>query len=57
MKYQYLVLESDAPGVPAEMLNEQGEEGWEMCGVVTRDVRPPEEGKNRWIFYFVKEVD
>lgn len=57
MKYQYLVLESDSPGVPAEMLNEQGEEGWEMCGVVTRDVRPPEEGKNRWIFYFVKEAD
>jgi len=53
--YEYQVLESDSPGVPAEMLNEQGEKGWQMCGVTVRDTRPPEpDGQHRWLFYFVR---
>ena len=51
MRYEYQVLEGDAPGIPADMLNEQGNEGWMMAGVVKREV----EGNSRWIFYFMRE--
>lgn len=57
-RYEYQVLEADAPTVPAEMLNQQGEEGWRLCGVLTRDTRPNEKGggDKRWIFYFTREL-
>jgi hypothetical protein len=44
--------------VPAVMLNEQGEQGWRMCGIAIRETRQPEpEGQRRWIFYFVREAE
>jgi hypothetical protein len=54
MSYEYQVLESDSPAVPSEMLNEQGGEGWMLCGTTVRSVRDNEKGENRWIFYFVR---
>ena len=51
MKYEYQVLEGDAPGIPADMLDEQGAEGWIMAGIVQREVN----GNTRWIFYFYRE--
>lgn len=56
-RYEYQVLEADSPTVPAEMLNQQGEEGWRLAGIVTRDSRPPEQGDSRWVFYFVRELN
>ena len=57
MIYEYQVLESDAPGVPATLLNEQGQEGWKMCGITNRTATAPEPEGRRWIFYFVREVN
>jgi hypothetical protein len=54
MNYEYQVLESDSPTVPSEMLNEQGGEGWMMCGTTVRTVSAEEKGEHRWIFYFVR---
>lgn len=57
-RYEYQVLEADSPTVPSEMLNMQGEEGWLLQGVITRDARPPSEpeGEKRWVFYFAREL-
>jgi hypothetical protein len=66
MRYEYQVLESDSASVPPEMLNEQGDEGWLMCGITIRDVKPPQPSgfsgpvdssfTQHWIFYFVRPV-
>jgi hypothetical protein len=62
MQYEYQVLESDYPGVPSEMLNEHGREGWSLCGIVLRNGSnhpgdpPPDEASQRWIFYFVRPI-
>ena len=53
MTFEYQVLEGDSPAIPPDMLNEQGENGWEMCAVIER--KAPE-GQPRWIFYFKRLV-
>ena len=52
MNYEYQVLESDSPTVPPEMLNEQGKEGWMLCGTTIRNTKNPE--GERWVFYFIR---
>lgn len=49
-KYEYLVLEGDAPVVPPEILNERGDEGWILTTVVPRE----ENNKKTWILYFYR---
>lgn len=53
MVFEYQVLEGDSPAIPPDMLNEQGENGWEMCSVIER--KGPE-GQPRWIFYFKRQI-
>jgi hypothetical protein len=50
MQYEYQVLESDSEGIPADMLNEHGKEGWQMTTALKRD-----DADRRWIFYFMRE--
>lgn len=54
---EYQVLEGDAPAIPPDMLNEQGKEGWELCGIAERITKPPlePEGQKRWVFYFKRQ--
>jgi hypothetical protein len=56
MKYEYQVLEADSPAIPPSMLNEQGDAGWEMCGVNERHFTETNDSgtiqKIRWIYYF-----
>jgi hypothetical protein len=52
-KYEYQILESDSPIVPADMLNQQGENGWMLNTIMPRETT---EGAKRWLFYFNREV-
>ena len=47
MKYVYMVL-SATHLINGEQLNEPGEEGWQLTGIIR--------GNDNYIFYFIKQV-
>lgn len=59
-KFEYQVLEGDSATIPPEMLNEQGQQGWELCGIAERITQTPPDitaGQTRWIYYFKRSIE
>jgi hypothetical protein len=58
MKYEYQVMESDSPGVPANILNDHGAVGWMLVSITPRIViNDAGESTQRWVFYFARLLE